>query len=115
MADIKEILELIKSKRKEKGITQKEVANFVGVSEMTYIRIEGGQSDLKLSQYIDICRFLGVELITGKDPSNETALVTSKETDVVNMWQELREQKNEIKKQTQKLDEILDLFKKKKK
>lgn len=114
MADIKEILELIKSKRREKGITQKEVANFVGVSEMTYIRIENGQSDLKLSQYIDICKFLGVELIAGKESTNETALVTSKEADVMNMWQELREQKNEIKKQTQKLDEILDLFKKKK-
>jgi transcriptional regulator with XRE-family HTH domain len=112
MADVSEILELIKIKRKEKGITQKEVANFIGVSEMTYIRIENGQSELKLSQYIDICKFLGVELVTTKESNKETALVTSKESDVSNIWQELCEQKNEIKKQNDKLDELLNIFKK---
>ena len=115
MADVSDILDLIKTKRKEKGITQKEIANFIGVSEMTYIRIENGQSELKLSQYIDICKFLGVELVTNKDSTKETALITSKESDVSNVWQELREQKNEIKKQSEKLDELLELFKKKKK
>lgn len=41
---------LLKSKRVLKGITQKELANFIGISEKSYNQKECGKSTLKIRE-----------------------------------------------------------------
>lgn len=54
--------ELLRERRKELGLTQKELAGRVG-RERTYInRIEKGETDLQLSSFIRIIEALGVKL-----------------------------------------------------
>lgn len=54
--------ELLRERRKELGITQKELAERVG-RERTYInRIEKGETDLQLSSFIRIAGALGLML-----------------------------------------------------
>ncbi len=54
--------EILKERRKELGLTQKELATLVG-RERTYInRIEKGETDLQLSSLIRIAAALGLML-----------------------------------------------------
>lgn len=54
--------EVLRDRRKELGITQKELADKVG-RERTYInRIEKGETDLQLSSFIRIADALGIML-----------------------------------------------------
>lgn len=54
--------EILKERRKELGLTQKELADIVG-RERTYInRIEKGETDLQLSSLIRIATALGLML-----------------------------------------------------
>jgi len=54
--------EILRERRKELGITQKELAERVG-RERTYInRIERGETDLQLSSFIRITEALGIVL-----------------------------------------------------
>ncbi len=54
--------EILRERRKELGLTQKELADKVG-RERTYInRIEKGETDLQLSSFIRIAEALGIIL-----------------------------------------------------
>ncbi len=54
--------ELLRERRKELGLTQKELAEQIG-RERTYInRIEKGETDLQLSSFIRIADALGITL-----------------------------------------------------
>ena len=54
--------EILRDRRKELGITQKELAEKIG-RERTYInRIEKGETDLQLSSFIRIASALGLRL-----------------------------------------------------
>lgn len=54
--------EILRKRRKELGLTQKELAEKIG-RERTYInRIEKGETDLQLSSFIRIAAALGVML-----------------------------------------------------
>ncbi len=54
--------ELLRERRKELGMTQKELAERIG-RERTYInRIEKGETDLQLSTFIRIANALGITL-----------------------------------------------------
>ena len=54
--------EMLRERRKELGMTQKELAERVG-RERTYInRIEKGETDLQLSSFIRIAEALGIML-----------------------------------------------------
>ncbi len=55
--------ELIKEKRKEKHLTQEQLAKKIG-KQRTYIaRIEKGETDLQISNFLLILRALGLKLI----------------------------------------------------
>ncbi len=54
--------EILRSRRKELNLTQKELAESVG-KERTYInRIEKGETDMQLSSFIQIAEALGITL-----------------------------------------------------
>lgn len=56
--DIKNILEKIRVVRKQKGLTQENVAHVIGVERSTYVRKESGDIPLTISELLKITSFL---------------------------------------------------------
>lgn len=54
--------ELIKEKRKEKNLTQEELAQQIGKNRAYIARIEQGKTDLQLSNFMQIINALGLSL-----------------------------------------------------
>lgn len=54
--------ELIKEKRKEKHLTQEELAQQIGKNRAYIARIEQGKTDLQLSNFMQIINALGLTL-----------------------------------------------------
>lgn len=54
--------EVLKERRKEIGMTQKELAERVGRDRTYIIRIEKGETDLQLSSFIRLATALGISL-----------------------------------------------------
>lgn len=115
--EINDLLNLIKEKRKEKGYTQADIANYLGITQQAYTKIESGTTDLKLKTLYQIAEYLGIDISANK--SNNSNLVAINPTDIVNDISSIKREQNDMKKgqddMNQKLDELLDLFKKKKK
>ena len=60
--------EVLRDRRKELGLTQKELAERIG-RERTYInRVEQGETDLQLSSFIRIADALGIKLLLEANP-----------------------------------------------
>lgn len=57
--------ELIKEKRKEKHLTQEELAQQIGKNRAYIARIEQGKTDLQLSNFMQIINALGLSLQIG--------------------------------------------------
>ena len=57
--------ELIKGKRKEKHLTQEELAQQIGKNRAYIARIEQGKTDLQLSNFMQIINALGLSLKIG--------------------------------------------------
>jgi transcriptional regulator with XRE-family HTH domain len=55
----KAIVIIIKNRRIDAGLTQKQLADKIGMSEKTYQRIESGVMDMRFSQYYAIIAALG--------------------------------------------------------
>lgn len=52
------IVNVIKARREAAGLSRAQIADIAGMSEKTYLRIERGYSDMRLSQYRTIIRAL---------------------------------------------------------
>ncbi len=52
----------VKQARKEKGLTQEQVAQHIGISRPTYIKIEDGEKELTLKQAHNLSGLLGISL-----------------------------------------------------
>ncbi len=53
---------IIKKLRKQRKITQSELADYAGLSRAGIAKIEAGESDIKLSTLISIANLLGLDL-----------------------------------------------------
>lgn len=121
--EIAELLELIKQKRKEKNISQQDVADYLGISQNAYKNIELGRTSLKLETLYQIAQYLGIDVFSQQRNQKEESLVAINPNDIFKNISELKKGqddiKNELKKNqdevTQKMEELLELFKKKKK
>ena len=61
--------------RKEKGLSQEDLANELGVSRQTVSKWETGESSPDFDKIIPLCKFYGItsdELLTGKTENVET-------------------------------------------
>ena len=77
--DIEKISLLIKSKRKEKGLTQEELAHRIGVTEKAISRWETGRGTPDISLLIPLSKELGIsvsELLNGKENNLNDSLET---------------------------------------
>lgn len=52
----------LKKLRKKKKITQVELAEYAGLSRAGIVKVESGESDIKLSTLIRVANLLGVDL-----------------------------------------------------
>ena len=53
---------VIKAKRTQSGITQTDAAALCGMAKQTYIKIEQGRDDIRLSAVMNVIQGLGVQL-----------------------------------------------------
>ena len=106
-----EILELIRERRKELGITQADMAGKLGISQSAYKDIEIGKTDLKVKTLEQIAKILGIDFFDRKKHTKEQALVVVNPENIYGDLNELRRQQEEM---NNKLDEILKIFKGKK-
>lgn len=60
---MKELLSNIKSIRLEKGYSQENIAEVLGIDVSNYGRIENGVTDLKMKQFVKIAEFLHISPI----------------------------------------------------
>jgi len=71
MNDLEEVIldnpnmvgEILKAYRREKKITQEELANFAGLSRIGIVKIEKDEGDVKLSTLIKVVGLLGFDLV----------------------------------------------------
>lgn len=56
----------LKKLRKKKKITQVELAEYAGLSRAGVVKVESGESDIKLSTLISIVNLLGIDLVLKK-------------------------------------------------
>lgn len=109
MGDNDEILELIREKRKERGITQADMAAKLGISQSAYKDIEIGKTDLKVKTLQQIANILGIDFID-RNRKEQSLVAVNPE----NIYGDLNELKRKQDEMDAKLDEILKLFKGKK-
>ena len=82
---IKLIYSLGKETRKKQKITQKKMADIIGVPQSSIARIEKGEIDVQLSTMLNYLSPLGLTLqIVNKDIPNKTTLKALKEADAMN-------------------------------
>ena len=55
------VLENIRKRRKEKGISQKIMAELLNISQPGYQKIEQGENVLSIERFLEICRILEVD------------------------------------------------------
>jgi len=124
--EIAELLELIKQKRKEKSVSQQEIADYLGISQPAYKNIELGRTSLKLETLYKIAQYLGIDVFAQGRNQKEESLIAVNPTDLFKNINDLKKEQSDMKKSqnemkkgqddiNQKLDELLDLFGKKKK
>ncbi|PSU42130.1 transcriptional regulator [Photobacterium frigidiphilum] len=52
----------IKAKRTQSRITQSDAAELCGIAKQTYIKIEQGKGDIRMSSIMDVIQGLGIKL-----------------------------------------------------
>ncbi len=59
---VKSIAELLTNARKKKGLTQKQLADLLGLPQSYVARIEAGKTDLRTSKLIEIARLVDLQV-----------------------------------------------------
>ena len=60
--NIEELGKLIREKRKEQGLTQKDLALTVGIGVRLLVELEKGTRGVKIDTVVKICQFLGLKI-----------------------------------------------------
>lgn len=75
----KYILDFIKQTRKQKKLTQKDLADVLGMKDTSYGDIENGVTKLKLCDFLKLCNFLNIDPVTLLNDSNQIIISVSDE------------------------------------
>lgn len=83
------IIETIKKIRKELGYTQSQIANYLNIAQTTYADIENNKIQLKVEDFIKICKFLQVDpIMLLKDTNSIIISITNEEAKILNQLNE---------------------------
>lgn len=91
------ILQNLKRLRKEKGVTQEEMANKLGISRVTYYSIESGKQELSIQKIDEIIKILDISIF---DLIKSEILNTEKDniiTEVLEVRKKLDNIENKLK------------------
>ena len=54
--------EFLKKERKKRGLTQREVADYIKINHVTYSKIENGKAKPRLSTAVALADFFGIDI-----------------------------------------------------
>ena len=60
--NVNEIAKTIKTRRKQRKLTQQELAEMLGCGVNFIKAVEAGKTNLQLQRYLDLLDFLGIEI-----------------------------------------------------
>ena len=106
MKEIDDFLTLIKKKRTEKRISQKEMATYLGISQPAYNNIEIGYTSLKVETMFEIAKFLDINLVLS---DNDVVSENSNEEKKQAFEQLEQEVRQEVEKINSKITNLFDL------
>jgi len=66
-------VELIRQRRKAKGLSQQQLASKLGVTQARLSEIEGGRAHLSVERLIAMAALLGLDLVLRDAPPKQTA------------------------------------------
>jgi len=66
-------VELIRQRRKAKGLSQQQLASKLGVTQARLSEIEGGRAHLSVERLIAMAALLGLDLVLREAPPKQTA------------------------------------------
>lgn len=78
----RKIIETIKKTRKEKGLSQAEVADACGIPQPTYSELERGKQDFPLTRLLKVMKFLDIKAFeesSKEEPKEDIAIVIKPE------------------------------------
>ena len=77
---IQPFITMLKNARKAMGLSQRELANKLGIPQSHLSRIEGGNVNIKLASFVEIARTLDLEvmLVPKQDAGAINSLIASK-------------------------------------
>ncbi len=106
MKDIDYFLTLIKQTREEKGVSQRDIAKHLGITQPSYNHIESGFTALKVETLLQIATFLEIDLFPTLDANDST-----KSKDVAHKGiKELNVVKQEVENINGRINQLFDLF-----
>ena len=89
----------IKELRRERGVTQTDLANYLGLKQQTISSYETGNSEPDLSTLEKMARFfdVSVDYLIGKsnirNPADKITRAVANEPDLVMFWEEMQKRK----------------------
>lgn len=120
--DYNDLLEVIKIKRKEMGISQEKMADILGLAKLTYQRYENGVNSMPMNIFMKLSKILDVDLVVDNKnlpATKETLGVVLSVNDISDVYKKIDEASKKSEERDEnmnkKLEEILSLFNKKKK
>jgi transcriptional regulator with XRE-family HTH domain len=97
---VNEIIERIKAARKEQKVSQKAVADLLGITQGAYSDMEKGKINFSAARLFQVCDMLGIDIINTKQGQNQLISVDSNKLIEI------------IAKQGKDIEEIKELLKK---
>jgi len=86
----------IRKVRLKKGISQQFIADYIGISQSKFNRIENSKSDILLNDLLEICKILRINYIELLQTANADQSVIKDEIEIFDLYQEVKSIKNQI-------------------
>jgi transcriptional regulator with XRE-family HTH domain len=108
--EVDDFLTLIKQAREEKGVSQRDIAKYLGITQPSYNSIECGHTALKVETLLQLADFLEINLFFNPDTA-----ITQENSEKLNekidkSLDELNEMQQEVKKITTKIVELREFL-----
>lgn len=75
-------IEIIKTYRKKRKLTQEQIANVIGIDRTSYSNLETGKTNLKADDFIKLINYLNIPIT--KLSSGDLIIITKRDLDILN-------------------------------